>query len=307
MEFLRAQWKPSTLRRIVGQVSPCRRHSRAIRHYRSHAAALNSVYPNVDKLEQGENNSAPSDDIHEKANSEEQFNNKEDDVTKERDVCNDGPNSVEEVEHNMEKDSDVSIFVYEENDIVDDVSNHDISMDALEAVELLLREIPISRKSVNRVEPMTCKERLMEINFFSVDNALDEEYRLEDRNKGDSWIERPDRFRIDLQMEWSEWRDWGETVYVLDNLHIPSVPTGLAIVDEILRAMDLVFRSQIVACKGAQWSFASFPSISGHNILKDYCDHYCRIYVIKCMQAAYNRDRICSHVMRNGFVWQCNF
>ncbi|PON67850.1 Ulp1 protease family, C-terminal catalytic domain containing protein [Parasponia andersonii] len=358
-------------------------------------AALNSVYPNVDKLEQGENNSAPSDDIHKKANLEEQFNNREDGVTKvineERDICNDGPNSVEEVEHNVEEDSDVSILVFEENNIVDDVSNHDISIDALEAVELLLGKIHVSRKSVDRVEPMTRKERLTERNFFSVDNALDEEYRLEGRNKGDSWIEqesktyllgavyneeaddgimsteypliceyqckavsidspgehmdknlgeilqsrmsnmnfadksiisylfdenleeseilvwtgsvavrrshirtlasnqlidsrvvnaivdllkrykqkqspenikylwipttvtRLDRFRIDLQTEWSEWRDWiyipiifrrhwivavvniqAETVYVLDNLHIPSVATGFAIVDEIV-------------------------------------------------------------------------
>lgn len=63
----------------------------------------------------------------------------------------------------------------------------------------------------------------------------------------------------------------------------------------MLRAMDLVFRSQVVTCKGAQWSFASFPVISGHNIIKDCCDHYYGIYVLKCMQATYNRDRIYSH------------
>lgn len=65
-----------------------------------------------------------------------------------------------------------------------------------------------------------------------------------------------------------------------------------------LRALDHVFKDEIVAAKGANWTFASFIIYEADSVVQYMkCTNFeCGIYVVKCMEAAYNNDKICVHV-----------
>ncbi|PON92167.1 Ulp1 protease family, C-terminal catalytic domain containing protein [Trema orientale] len=128
-------------------------------------------------------------------------------------------------------------------------------------------------------------------------------------------ISRPYPDLIDQYTDRSQWEDWvgplseceknhwfialvklkEKEVHIYDSLEIPEWRNGIIIVDDILRGLDHAFKDEISISMPGGWSFTSFVVLKADNIPLRCTDNDCGIYVIRCMQAAYNNDEICLH------------
>ncbi|PON64571.1 Ulp1 protease family, C-terminal catalytic domain containing protein [Parasponia andersonii] len=127
-------------------------------------------------------------------------------------------------------------------------------------------------------------------------------YALHNRMEWNPWIGplwqcRKIYLRIISQQHWLvAFVDMQERiVFVRDNLDIPAAKLGLAIIAEILIALDSVLMDERHSWKGRTWSFKDFPILQ-HHCIPDKCrENDCGIYVIKAMQATVNGDVLCNH------------
>ncbi|PON91337.1 hypothetical protein TorRG33x02_129000 [Trema orientale] len=63
-----------------------------------------------------------------------------------------------------------------------------------------------------------------------------------------------------------------------------------------LRGIDYAFIEELREGMRVDWKFVSFVIIRDDCEVDQCEDFNCGIYVIKCMEAAYKRDRVCNHV-----------
>ncbi|PON93793.1 Ulp1 protease family, C-terminal catalytic domain containing protein [Trema orientale] len=137
-------------------------------------------------------------------------------------------------------------------------------------------------------------------------------------------ITRPAPGRTGIYNERERWTDWVGPIYDCEKIYIPvfernhwfvaimdmeervvrvrvclcEIPliTVLAILDEILRGMDYAFIEELREGMRVDWKFVSFAIIRDDCEVDQCEDFSCGVYVIKCMEAAYKRDRVCNHV-----------
>ncbi|PON51839.1 Ulp1 protease family, C-terminal catalytic domain containing protein [Trema orientale] len=135
---------------------------------------------------------------------------------------------------------------------------------------------------------------------------------------------RPAPGRTGIYSERERWSDWVSPIYDCEKIYIPVFECNhwyvaimdmedcvvrvrvslreipliiiLAVLDEILRGIDYAFIEELREGMRVDWKFVSFVIIRDDCEVDQCEDFSCGIYVIKCMEAVYKKDRVCNHV-----------